>query len=130
MGSKAIKQITLSGVPVPFDGVPRLAEIEAYDAALKEGGTTQALVRHMVPAAINTRAKPEKEWAWKASDAFDEGTILGVLDVVLCVQAALSSPKVKARIEELTLMIENRAKPTGKASDSGSATTTTRTLTK
>lgn len=125
-----VKQLNLSGVPVPFDGVPRLAEIEAYDAALKEGGTTQALVRHMVPAAINTRAKPDTEWHWTPGASFSEDTILGVLDVVLCVQAALSSPKVKARIEELTAMIENRAKPTGKAFASNSPTITTQARTK
>lgn len=123
-----IKQLTLSGMSVPFDGIPRLAEVEAYDAALKEdGGKTQTLVRHLVPAAINTRARPEKEWAWEAASHFNEETILGVIEVVKAIQAALSAPKVRGGLMELTAMVENRAAPPGKASSSSSATTTTST---
>lgn len=97
----ASKNLTVAGQSVPFDGKPRFAEVEAYDLALRDGGQTLALIRHMAPVIINARLKPETPFRWEAHTLLDEPTVLAVLEVVEAIQKALNSPKVAAALARL-----------------------------
>ena len=95
------KNLYLAGIPVPFDGKARFAEVEAYDLALKEGGQTFALIRHMAPVIINSRTKPANPFQWEAHSVMDEMTAVGVLEVVEAIREALTGPKVTAALLKL-----------------------------
>lgn len=96
------KNLTLCGQTVPFDGVPRLAEIEAYDAAIQQGGRVLDLVKAMAPAIINTRLKPAQTWMLEGHTPVTEACALGVLEVVRSIQEVLTGPKVMSALAGMT----------------------------
>lgn len=98
------KNLTLCGQTVPFDGQPRLAEVEAYDAACRKGPTVRQFVTDMAPAIINSRLRPEREWAMESTTPITEACALSVLEVVKAIHAALESPKVMAALREIEQM--------------------------
>lgn len=93
------KNLTLCGQTVPFDGQPRLAEVEAYDAAIAQGGTVRQLVQAMAPAIINSRLRPEREWVMESTTIITQDCAVSVLEVVKAVLEALEGPKVKAALK-------------------------------
>lgn len=105
MPAKKVTNLTLAGQAVPFDGEPRLNEIEAYSDALKAGGEVMSLVKEMVPAIVNSRLKPAQPFALEDHTVINEETALGVLEVVKAIQGTLNSPKVKAALTEISMMI-------------------------
>ncbi len=95
------RNLTLCGVSLPFDGAPRFAEIEAYDAALRDGGAVFTLIRHLAPVIINTRLRPSNPFVTEAHTPIDEDTALAVLTVVEAIQGAISGPKVTAALAKM-----------------------------
>lgn len=95
------KNLSICGQVVPFDGAPRFAEVEAYDAALKEGGAVFTLIRHMAPVIVNARLRPAAAFTFESHTPLDEDTAVGVLAVVEAIQGALEGPKVKAALARM-----------------------------
>lgn len=104
------KNLNIAGHVVPFDGKPRFAEIEAFNAGLREGASTFTLVQHMAPVIINTRLRPSTPFELTPESIIDEDTALGIYEVAKSIQGAISGPKVLTSIEELTVMMEQSAK--------------------
>lgn len=99
MASKP-KNLRVCGLSVPFDGAARFAEMEAYDTALREGGSVFSLVRHMAPVIVNARLRPAVEFQLEPHTPVDEDTSLAILTVAEAIREALNGPKVKAALEK------------------------------